>query len=446
MSKTANTYVPPAALTGSMRDYRMPKGADLLARVEGFYKWQDLRRQHGVWPFSRATDGGPAASCEALDDSGQRMKGVNFGSQDYLSLSSHPAIKQVAHETIDGWGVHSAGSPALVGNTTHSMQLERKIADFLKMEEAILYPTGWAAGFGVIRGLVRSSDHIVMDALSHTCLQEGAQAATKNIYLFRHNDLEHCRRWLTQIRAKDTENGIMVVTEGLFSMDSDTPDLRAMQALCREFGATLMVDVAHDLGCLGEDGTGHIGMQGMLGEVDLVMGSFSKTFASNGGFVACRTRAIKEYLRFYSPSCTFSNALSPSQAATVLKTFEIIESPEGAMLRNKMMDNVLELRAQLTKAGFEVYGDPSAIVCVKMGNEGLARLVSRRLPDLGLIVNLVEFPAVPKGQARFRMQVMANHTPQNIATAVQLLRGAYQEALVEHEWMNQPEEGLKATA
>jgi glycine C-acetyltransferase len=326
------------------------------------------------------------------------------------------------------------------------MQLERKIADFLKMEEAILYPTGWAAGFGVIRGLVRSSDHIVMDALSHTCLQEGAQASTKNVYLFRHNDLEHCRRWLSQIRAKDNENGIMVVTEGLFSMDSDTPDLRAMQALCREFNATLMVDVAHDLGCLGEDGTGHIGIQGMLGEVDLVMGSFSKTFASNGGFVACRTRAIKEYLRFYSPSCTFSNALSPSQAATVLKAFEIIESPEGAMLRNKMMDNVLELRSQLVKAGFEVYGDPSAIVCVKMGNEGLARLVSRRLPALGLIANLVEFPAVPKGQARFRMQVMANHTPQNIATAVQLLRGAYNEAVAEYEWMNQPQEELKAIA
>ncbi|HEX8568657.1 MAG TPA: aminotransferase class I/II-fold pyridoxal phosphate-dependent enzyme [Caulobacteraceae bacterium] len=440
MSKTANSYVPPAALTGSMRDYRVPKGSDLLTRIEGFFRWQDLRRQHGVWPFSRSTDGGPTAAAKVRDDLGGLMQGVNFGSQDYLSLSSHPAIKQTALDTIRDWGVHSAGSPALVGNTNHSVLLERKIADFLKMEEAILFPTGWAAGFGVIKGLVRSADHIVMDALSHTCLQEGAQASTKNVYLFRHNDLEHCRRWLTQIRAKDTENGIMVVTEGLFSMDSDTPDIRAMQELCKEFGATLMVDVAHDLGNLGEDGTGHIGMQDMLGEVDLVMGSFSKTFGSNGGFVACKNRAIKEYLRFYSPPCTFSNALSPSQAATVLKAFEIVESEEGRTLRRKMMDNVLDLRAQLVKAGFEIYGDPSAIVCVKMGNEGLARLVSRRLPALGLIANLVEFPAVPKGQARFRLQVMANHTPQNIATAVQLLRGAYNEALVEYEWMNQSQE------
>jgi glycine C-acetyltransferase len=208
-------------------------------------------------------------------------------------------------------------------------------------------------------------------------------------------------------------------------MDSDTPDLTAMQELCREFNATLMVDVAHDLGCLGADGRGHIGLQNMLGKVDLVMGSFSKTFASNGGFVASNRRAVKEYLRFYSPPCTFSNALSPVQAATVLKAFEIVDSAEGRQLRAAMMSNVLSLREQMRGVGLEVYGDPSAIVCVKMGSESLARMVGRHLPGLGLIANLVEFPAVPKGQARFRMQVMAQHSPQNISDAVQCLRNAY---------------------
>jgi glycine C-acetyltransferase len=438
MFKPANTYTPPAALTGSMRDFRVPAGDNLLRRVEGFYNWQDLRRQNGLWPFCRSTEEGPTSVCAARDDRGMRMHGVNFASQDYLSLSSHPAIKAVAMETIAQYGVHSAGSPALVGNTTPSVALERKIAEFLKMDEVVLFPTGWAAGYGVIKGLVRSADHIVMDALAHTCLQEGAAAATKNVSLFRHLQVDELREKLRSIRAKDTENGILVVTEGLFSMDSDTPDLAAMQELCREFNATLVVDVAHDLGCLGEDGRGHIGLQNMLGKVDLVMGSFSKTFASNGGFVACKSRAVKEYLRFYSPPCTFSNALSPAQAATVLKAFEIVDSAEGRDLRYALLRNVLSLRSQLVEAGLEVYGDPSAIVCVKMGNEGLARLVGRRLPELGLIANLVEFPAVPKGQARFRLQVMAKHTDQNIADAVQRIRTAYDAATEELKAINEP--------
>jgi glycine C-acetyltransferase len=438
MSDTTNGGIPPAAMTGSMRDFRVPGGADLLKRTEGFFKWQDLRRKSGLWPFSRATEDGPGTTCRATDDSGNRMRGVNFASQDYLSLSQHSGVKATAKETIERCGVHSAGSPALVGNTSHSVALERKIADFLKMEEVVLYPTGWGAGFGVIKGLVRSADHVVMDMLSHSCLQEGAHAATSNIHLFRHLDNEYCRNILTKIRSKDKENGILVVTEGLFSMDSDTPDIAALQSLCHEFNATLVVDVAHDLGCLGDDGRGHLGIQNMLGKVDLVMGSFSKTFASNGGFVACKSRAVKEYLRFYSAPATFSNALSPVQAATIMKTFEIVDSNEGREQREALMANILSLRQQLREAGLEYYGDPSAIVCVKMGTEGLARLVSKRLPELGLIANLVEFPAVPKGAARIRMQVMANHSEQNIADAVQVLKTARQQAELELEGIGQP--------
>jgi 7-keto-8-aminopelargonate synthetase-like enzyme len=438
MSDKTNAGIPPAALAGSMRDFRVPGGADLLRRTEGFYHWQNLRRQNGLWPFSRATEGGPDTVCWAQDDRGNKMRGVNFASQDYLSLSSHSAIKTTAKETIDRCGVHSAGSPALVGNTSSSVALERKLSDFLRMEEVVLYPTGWAAGFGVIKGLVRSADHVVMDMLSHSCLQEGASAATNNVHMFRHLDTEYCRNILTKIRAKDKENGILVVTEGLFSMDSDTPDLSALQALCHEFNATLVVDVAHDLGSLGEDGRGHIGMQNMLGKIDLIMGSFSKTFASNGGFVACRSRAVKEYLRFYSAPATFSNALSPVQAATVLKAFEIVESVEGQALRSALMANVSNLRHQLREAGLDYYGDPSAIVCVKMGSEGLARLVSKQLPDLGLVANLVEFPAVPKGAARIRMQVMANHSEENIAGAVQILKTARQQAEMEFAVIGQP--------
>jgi len=173
MSNNTSAQVPSAALTGSMRDFRVPGGADLLGRTEGFYRWQDLRRQNGLWPFSRATEEGPRTICAAQDDRGYKMRGVNFASQDYLSLSSHPEIKATAIETIERCGVHSAGSPALVGNTSHSLALEHKIAEFINMDHVVLYPTGWGAGFGVVKGLVRSADHVVMDMLAHSCLQEG---------------------------------------------------------------------------------------------------------------------------------------------------------------------------------------------------------------------------------------------------------------------------------
>jgi 7-keto-8-aminopelargonate synthetase-like enzyme len=428
----------PEALTGSLREYRMIEGSDLLSRIDGFYRWQEIRRQEGLWSYGRSTENGPRTNARVADDSGLESSGVNFGSQDYLSLSDHQSIRQAAHVAIERYGVHSAGSAAFMGNTAHSIALEKKISEFLHMERVVLYPTGYAAGAGAIKGLVRSSDHIVMDALAHACLQDGAASATKNVYLFRHLDVQSARRWLSQIRAKDTTNGILVVTEGLFSMDSDSPDIAAMQELCREFNATLMVDVAHDLGCLGEDGTGQIGIQNMLGKVDIVMGSFSKTFASNGGFVACGSRSVQQYLRYFSTPGTFSNALSPIQAAVVLKAFEIVDSAEGLGLRQSLMANILALRKGVQEAGFEVYGAPSAIVAIKMGNEPIARLVARQLTRIGLVANMVEYPAVPKGAARFRLQVMAKHNAQQIQIAVACLQRGLADATEELEEILHP--------
>ncbi len=428
MPYMSETVTPLEALTGSLRDYRDLHGADLLARVEHFFRWQDLRRQHHVWPYSRATEEAPNTVCAAQADTGERFAGVNFGSQDYLSLASHPAIKEAAKAAVDEYGVHSAGSAAFIGNTKYSLALERSIADFLGMEHAVLYPTGWAAGFGVIKALVRPDDHVVMDGLCHSCLQEGAAAATRNVHLHGHLNIASARRHLARIRARDAENAILVVSESLFSMDSDTPDIAALQDLCREFRATLLIDCAHDLGNLGEDGRGHIGLQHMIGLVDIVMGSFSKTFASNGGFVACNSPAVREYLKYYSAPQTFSNALSPVQAAIVLKAFDIVKSAEGRALRADLMGNITYLRTKLQEAGFEVIGEPSAIVPVMMREEGLARMVASRLPQLGVVANLVEYPAVAKGSARFRFQVMAKHNKANVDDVVVRLRSAYDEA------------------
>ena len=424
MSEEGQEIDPAQALTGSMRDFRELHGKDLIARVGNFYEWQHLRRSRGLWPYSKSTEQAPLAVCAARDDSGLRFSGLNFATQDYLGLSSDPEIKEVAKAVVDEYGVHSAGSSALAGNTKYSLRLEQTISEFLNLDHTVLYPTGWAAGYGVIKGLVRPSDHVVMDGLSHACLQEGAYSATTNVHLHGHLNLDSVRRHLKRIRAKDTENGILVVTESLFSMDSDSPDLRTLQELSREYDATLLVDVAHDLGAMGQSGRGFIGMQGMTGQIDIVMGSFSKTFASNGGFVACNSPAVRQYLKFYGCSATFSNALSPVQAATVTRAFEIVRSDRGQELRWLLLKRVVQMRDALAAVGLNVIGNPSAIVPVLVGDEALARMVSRRLPELQVIANLVEYPAVAKGNARFRLQMMPTHTADNVKELASRLRTA----------------------
>ena len=412
---------PEAALTGSLRDYRTPSGPDLVGRTKPFFAWQDVRRENRLWPYARSTATAPKARCEARTDAGEAFAGINFASQDYLSLSSHPEVKAAAVDAIGEFGVHSAGSAALLGNTANSLKLETVIAEFLNGREIVLYPTGWAAGFGSVQGFVRANDHVILDVLAHSCLQEGARSATQNIHYHGHLNVEALTRKLQRIRANDHENGVLVVTESLFSMHSDTPDIGALRAVCDAYGATLLVDCAHDLGCIGEDGLGHLGLQNMLGAADIIIGSFSKTFASNGGFVAVRDRASAEYLKYYSATHTFSNALSPAQCATVLKALEIVRSEEGVALRHKLMANVLYLREQMAKVGLETLGDPSPIVPVRVGTEALGRIASREFSARGGIANLVEYPAVPQGGARFRFQVMASHSYEDIDQVVRIL-------------------------
>lgn len=340
---------------------------------------------------------------------------MNFASQEYLNLASHPAVHEAAKQAIDAYGVHSAGSAALMGNTWLSRELEERLAAFLGYQDCTVFPTGWGAGYGVIKTLVRGAqDHVVIDVLAHACLQEGARSATPNVHPFRHLSNEGVRRHLERIRRDDPNAGILVATETVFSMDSDVPDLAELQVLCREYGAILLVDVAHDLGAIGPTGRGYLESQGMVGKPDVLMGSFSKAFASNGGFVACSNPGLKLALRYNCGPLTFTNALSPMQCAIVLKCLDIIESDEGAELRERLMNNIVYLRGALQSAGFKLLGRPSAIIPTVLGDNAVSRLATRYALEAGGIVNLVEFPAVPKGTSRWRLQVMALHERQHI--------------------------------
>lgn len=405
-----------------------PKGSHLLDRTRPLGDWLDLRMELNTWPYARTLQGRPGAETSLSSQNGRHVIGMNFGSQDYLGLAGHPAIAQAAHEALDRFGPHAAASPMLQGNTIPGRALEMALGDMLEAENVLLFPTGWAAGFGTITGLVRPSDSIVIDQLSHACLLQGARAATQNVYMFRHNDVEALRHRLTKIRAKDAENAILVVSEGLFSMDSDSPDIEALQRVCRELGAVLMVDVAHDFGATGPHGTGQVGIQKMLGKVDLVMGSFSKTFSSNGGFVATRSRSVHQHLGIYGGPHMYSNGISPVQSAVAHEALRIVRSEEGDALRERAFDNILRLRAGFESRGIECLGNPSNIVPVMCGDETVAKWTSRLLEENGLIANLVEFPAVPRERARFRFQIMASHTAEQIDRAVDVFVRCLEEA------------------
>ena len=208
------------------------------------------------------------------------------------------------------------------------------------------------------------------------------------------------------------------------------PDIRSLQAICKEYGATLLVDIAHDFGSLGPGGTGQIGLQGMLGEVDLVMGSFSKTFASNGGFVAMKTPQAKQFIQIYAGPWMFSNALSPVQAATVLEALRIVRSPEGDALRGRLLAASVAIRDEFEKGNIKCLGEPTAIVPTPVGAEAIGRIASWLVFRKGALVNLAEFPVVPMGASRFRIQMMANHTETQAREGARLTIEALQEARV----------------
>jgi 7-keto-8-aminopelargonate synthetase-like enzyme len=379
--------------------------------------------------WGNAIQAPPAPSLKLYDEDSRVFTGLNFASQDYLSLTTHPAVRRAACEALDAFGPHSAGSPAIQGNTPLSRRLEANLANLLGVQHVVLYPTGWAAGFGVITALVRTSDHVVLDQFAHNCLTRGAAAATPNVHRVRHLQTEAFEARLRQIRRKAADAAVLVVTEGLFSMDADTPDLAALMGVCRRYGADLLVDVAHDFGALGPGGAGVIEQQELSGQIDLVIGSFSKTFATNGGFVGTNSTAVAEYLKFYSPSCTFSNAISPLQCALADAALAVVRSPDGAERRQQLLAAVSALRAGVAEQGLTCLGNPSPIVPVLLGRECVSRLTASLCQRNGLFTNVLEFPAVSVGSARFRMQCMASHTPADAAAAARTIGDSHRAAV-----------------
>ena len=406
--------------SGSAFDYFDDTNVDLVKRWTPVGEWFHQRGRRGLDPYQKSFDGKIAPRVSGAFRDGRPFNGVNFASQDYLSLASHPQLIAAAINTANECGVHSAGSAALMGITNISIKLERRLEEYLRYREVTLFPTGWTAGFGIVKMLARPGDHILVDVLAHACLREGAQASGAKIHNVPHLSVDGVKRRLMSIRKDDPFTGILVITETLFSMDSDIPDLAALQALCHEYNATLLVDCAHDLGCIGPEGLGVLANQNMVGKIDVLIGTFSKTFASIGGFVATQHPGFRTAVRACCGPQTFTNAMTPLQASVVLAALDVVQSSEGSERRTRMMTNAVTLREALDAEQFTVLGSPSAIVPVIVGSSGEGRRMTNAMIRTGAIVNLIEAPAVAKNKSRWRLQVMADHDEGDIQAFVRI--------------------------
>jgi 7-keto-8-aminopelargonate synthetase-like enzyme len=398
---------------GSGLNFMNFSGKNLTERYAAFNHWGTLREEQNLWPFGLEND---------------NRRPLNFGTQDYLGFSTNQKVIDSLKKFIQENGIiHSAGSPTLTGRTVWTAELEDRISSLLHQNTTLIFSSGWMACFGAISGLTNGKDTIVIDALAHNCMQIAAKFSTASLFKFNHNDMAHLDAVLERCRQIDDNNGLFIVSESLYSMNSDSPDLRRIMELAHKYEAIVIVDTAHDLGVMGKTGLG------LLETIDLqysknliICGAFSKAFGTNGGFVS-GPADIRRQMIAMSPTYMFSTGASPLQCHIANKSLELIFSEEGEKLRNRLKELVHFTVDKFKSNGFIINGIPSQIVPVQIGHERLARMIFKKIFERGLLLNLIEFPAVPKGKAIFRFQLMASHKEKDIDLAIEMLKTARQE-------------------
>ncbi len=334
-------------------------------------------------------------------------------SNNYLGLADHPRLKEAAIRAVETWGVGSGAARLVSGNMSLHRQLEERLAAFKGTEAAILFNNGYSANLGIISALVGRGDTIYSDRLNHASIVDGALLSRAKFLRYPHNDVDGLRRLIETNRGSGRQ---LIVTDGVFSMDGDMARLRELADLKEESGALLMVDDAHGTAVLGEHGRGSVELSGIPGRVDIQMGTLGKGLGSFGAYVAGSVELI-EYLRNRARSFVFSTSLPPAVLAASLAAIELVSSPEGAELRQRLAANTVLFSRALTGSGFDTLGSTTQIVPVLVGGAEQVMEFSRRLLDEGVFVQGIRPPTVPVGSCRLRCTVMATHEPDELADA-----------------------------
>ncbi len=385
---------------------------DVFAKVRGHERAEQLRaaREADVLPYFRLLEG-PARPVVEMEGAERIM----LGSNNYLGLTGDERVIAGAREALDRYGTGLTGSRLLNGTIPLHLELEREIAEWMGTEDAIVFTTGHQANVGTLGTILGPGDTVVADSGDHASILDGCLLSRAKLRPFRHNRIEKLERMLE--KARDDAGGVLVVVDGVFSMEGDIAPLPAICDLCERFGARLMVDEAHAAGVLGARGAGTAELFDVEDRVDLRMGTFSKSLASCGGFVAGSGEVV-EYLRIQSRAFLFTAAAVPAAVGAALAALRIIRSPDGPPLLSQVLDNARYLRDGLEERGFAVGraeplpqgGDVvTPIVPVLVGDDWKAVFLWKALFDAGVFVNTALHPAVPPGGALLRTSVMATH-------------------------------------
>jgi 8-amino-7-oxononanoate synthase len=380
---------------------------DVFAKVRGHERSEQLRaaREADLLPYFRTLEGpaGPVVEMEGAER-------IMLGSNNYLGLTGDERVIQGAQAALHKYGTGLTGSRLLNGTIALHLELEQEIAEWMGTEEAIVTATGHQANLSALGTLLGPGDTVIADSGDHASILDGCLLSRAKLRVFRHNRMDKLERTLQ--KARNDAGGILVVVDGVFSMEGDVAPLREISELCGRFGARLMVDEAHAAGVLGARGAGSAELLGVEDRVDLRMGTFSKSLASCGGFLAGSHEVI-DYLRVQSRAFLFTAAGVPAAVGAALAALRIVRSDEGPPLLERVLDNAAYLHAGLQERGFKVVehdGDHmTPIVPVVVGDDWKAVLLWRALFDAGVFVNVAIHPAVPPGGALLRTSVMATH-------------------------------------
>jgi glycine C-acetyltransferase len=347
---------------------------------------------------------------------------IMLGSYSYLGLIGHPTIEAAAKDAIDKYGTGAGGVRLLTGTIDLHERLEARIAAFTKREDACVYSSGYLTNIGIITGLTGPGDLVLMDKLDHASIVDGCLLSGAKWRTYRHNNMAHLEKLLA--KAAGGCNTILVVADAVFSMDGDVLDLPSARALCDRYGARLMVDEAHSVGTLGATGHGIEEHFDMYGSIDFKMGTLSKAIPSVGGYLA-GSHAVVDYLRHFSRPFIFSAALPPAQTAAALAAFDVIEAEPWRVKR--LQANVERYTQELKAQGWNTMFSTTCVIPVLAGDEDTTLDLTRMLFDRGLFVCPITHPAVPLGTSRLRTCLMATHTDEDIACALQAFAEAGKE-------------------